>query len=69
MARPRNIVKTVLITISTTDAVRDYLEELTATGLFGKNAAETADRLLKRAIEDQVRAGTVRKQVRRSKVR
>jgi len=43
MARQKNIVETVQITVSVTEAVRAQLETLTESGLFGKNAADTAN--------------------------
>lgn len=61
MARPRNIVETVVITISTTAAVHAYLEGLAETGLFGKNAAEAAERLVALGIQDQIKQGTIAK--------
>ena len=46
MARPRNTVKTVQITISTTHMNKNYLETLVGHGSYGKNAAEAAERLV-----------------------
>ncbi len=50
MARAKNPVETVQITVSTTNKVREYLEELTATQLYGKNVAETANVLISEQI-------------------
>ena len=52
MARPRNITDTVRISLSTSPQVRQFLEELAATGFYGKTAAEVAERLLSRKILD-----------------
>jgi hypothetical protein len=52
MARPKNTTETVQITISTTQQVKDLLEELSRTGFYGKNAAETAHLLLTEKIRD-----------------
>ena len=52
MARPKNSLDTIQITISTTAQVRDVLERLTSTGLYGKNAADTAQALLKERIRE-----------------
>lgn len=60
MAKPRNPVRSEKFTITTTPRVRLYLEQLVATGLYGKNAAEAADRLLSRGIEALIKDGTLR---------
>ena len=52
MARPKNTLDTVQITISTTPQVKDLLEELTSLGFYGKNAADTAHALLKERLRD-----------------
>lgn len=52
MARPKNTTETVQITLSTTSQVKELLEELSKTGFYGKNAAETAHVLLKEKIRD-----------------
>jgi hypothetical protein len=46
MARPKNSAETVTITISTTLVIKAYLEALVEDGLYGKNIAEAAERLL-----------------------
>lgn len=51
MARTPNTIKTSPLTVSITPAVKDYLEQLTNSGLWGKNAAETANLL----ISDRIR--------------
>jgi hypothetical protein len=50
MARPLNTVGTVTLTISTSQRVKSALEALTKTGFFGKNAAETAERIVSQRI-------------------
>jgi hypothetical protein len=54
MARQKNSVETVQITISVTEKVRDQLEVLTSTGYYGKNAAETANSLIAERIRQLV---------------
>lgn len=51
MARPRNLLKTQRITLSTSEQIGEYLEELANMGLWGKNATDAAERL----IADQIR--------------
>ena len=57
MARPKNTLKTVQITISTTEQVKELLESLTETGIYGKNAADTAQRLMLERIRDLQKDG------------
>jgi hypothetical protein len=59
MPRTPNKVRTVTITVSTTPPVYDHLAELVATGLFGKNPAEAAERLIARGIEQFLSDGTL----------
>ena len=59
MPRPKNTLETVQITISTTKQVKDLLDRLTETGLYGKNAADTAQALLKERIRDLREKGQV----------
>jgi hypothetical protein len=59
MGRPRNNVATVTLTLSTTERVKEYLEQLVAGGLFGKNAAEAAERLVARSVEGLLRDGSL----------
>lgn len=56
MARAKNSVESVQITISTTKVVRAYLELLTEEGLNGKNVAETANVLITERIKELVRS-------------
>ncbi len=57
MAREKNIVESVQITLSTTSRVRDYLEELALMGLYGKNVAEAAERLVSDMINQKINSG------------
>jgi len=50
--RPQNTVRTEQLTLSLPPAQRELLEELTLTGLFGKNAVETATLLLWQALHE-----------------
>ena len=59
MARKPNDLSTVKITISTTESVQRHLEDLVSGGLFGKNPAEAAERLVARGIENVLREGTL----------
>ncbi len=55
MARSKNSVETIQLTLSVTPAVRDYLVYLSESGYYGKNAADTATLLLSEKLR-QVRA-------------
>ncbi len=57
MARRANPLRTVTITLSTTPQVQQYLLRLVSTGLYGKNSAEAAERLLAHSIERLSRDG------------
>lgn len=57
MSRKPNRVETVPIRVSTTPQARALLERAVATGLYGKNVAEAAERLITRSLEDLVRSG------------
>ena len=59
MPRSPNHLPTVTITVSTTPQMRRYLVDLVATGLFGKNAAEAAERLIARSVEQLAREGVI----------
>jgi hypothetical protein len=59
MARKRNNLSTVTITISTTGKILSYLNCLVACGLFGKNPAEAAERLIARGIERLLQDGAL----------
>lgn len=57
MARSKNQVQTVQLTVAATPQMVEFLRQLTSTGLFGKNPAEAAERLLARALEERLRTG------------
>lgn len=59
MPRSPNRVPTVTITISTTPQVRRYLGELLSTGLYGKNVAEAAERLIAQSVERKAVEGAL----------
>ena len=59
MARQRNDLQTKTVTISTTPAVRKYLSRLVSTGLYGKNPAEAAERLVAGSLERLLKDGTL----------
>ncbi|HUE39431.1 MAG TPA: hypothetical protein VMR29_07995 [Candidatus Binatia bacterium] len=59
MPRSPNHLPTVTITVSTTPQIQNYLVRLVSTGLFGKNAAEAAERLIARSVESLTRDGTL----------
>lgn len=47
LARDENTIKSVIVKMSTTQAVCDDLDRLLATGYFGKTRAEAAEQLLR----------------------
>lgn len=59
MPRARNHVPTVTITISTTPQVQRYLVDLLSTGLYGKNVAEAAERLIAQSVERKAVEGAL----------
>jgi hypothetical protein len=61
MPKPRNSIPSETIKVTTTPAVRVYLEELVKEGLYGKNPSEAADRLLARGIENLIKEGALRR--------
>lgn len=61
MARSKNQLATELITISTTKPIKQHLESLVPTGLYGKNAADAAERLLAHALDLLIRDGTLKR--------
>ncbi len=58
MPRQKNAISSVQLTVSVTETVRDHRERMTETGMFGKNAAETANHLLIDAIRGYVEKGS-----------
>lgn len=65
MARNPNDIGTVQLTVSTTPPVKGYLEQLVSTGLYGKNSAEAAERLVARALEDLINRGALKREFKR----
>ena len=61
MARPKNTLDTVQITISTTPQVKAFLEDLTAQGIYGKNNADTAHALVKEKLRELLEKGHIGK--------
>ena len=57
MARSKNILKTIQLTISTTEPLVDQLEILVSTGLYGKNSTDAAERLIAKGIQELQREG------------
>ncbi|MGK0184436.1 MAG: hypothetical protein ACI9R3_000202 [Verrucomicrobiales bacterium] len=56
MARTKNSLETVQITLSTTLQIKNYLDQLTNSGLYGKNVAETATQLIQDRIKELLKA-------------
>lgn len=52
MPRESNPVKTKQITVSTTEQIHAFLQELTLEGLHGRNVAETANILISERIRE-----------------
>ena len=59
MARPRNKLDTIEVTLRTTPPVASYLDRLVQSGLFGKSRSEAAERLVTRGIEVLINDGTL----------
>ena len=57
MAKSPNTLDSVTITITTTPHVRGYLSELVTGGLYGKNVAEAAERLLAQVLDRLIEDG------------
>ena len=57
MSRGPNVIQTVQVRISTTPAIEGHLERLVRTGLYGKNTAEAAERLIAEAVQRLLREG------------
>ena len=60
MPRKPNQLKTVPLPLSTTLQIEKYLRALVATGFYGKNPIEAAERLLARTLEDLAQRGIVK---------
>ena len=52
MARQKNTIETVQLTVSVSEAVREQLEAVTRTGLYGKNAADTANHFIQEKLRE-----------------
>lgn len=52
MARAKNNVDSIQITLSVTQAIRDLLDQLSDSGFYGKNAADTASLLLREKLRE-----------------
>jgi hypothetical protein len=52
MGRTPNTTKTVTFTVSTTPVVRACLEALVERGLYGKNVAEAAERIISHRLQE-----------------
>ena len=48
--RKPNSIGTVTIKVSTNPIIENYLEQLARTGLYGKNPAEAAERLIAEGV-------------------
>ena len=60
MSRPRHYHRTVPTTIATTSIQRAYLSTLVKSGLYGKNEADAAERLVAAGLQNLVKEGTLR---------
>ena len=58
MARQIYAISSVQLTVSVTERVREHLDRMTETGMFGKNAAETANLLLIDSIREYIEKGS-----------
>lgn len=61
MPKRRNSIVSNKISLTTTPVVLAYLEQLVAGGLYGKNNAEAAERLLARGIEALIKDGSLQR--------
>ena len=52
MAREKNKIESIQITLSVTEPIRVMLENLSVSGFYGKNAADTAGILLREKLRD-----------------
>lgn len=57
MPRRSNTIETVQVTISTSAQVRDLLETLARTGLYGRNPAEAASQLIQDRLRTMITSG------------
>jgi hypothetical protein len=61
MPRRPNDLKTEELTLATTPQVVAYLRHLLKTGLYGKNPADAAERLLARTLEQLLDDGRIKR--------
>jgi hypothetical protein len=60
MAREKNTIESIQITLSVTEPIRELLEDLARSGFYGKNAADTAGILLREKLREmRGQAGTI----------
>jgi hypothetical protein len=59
MPRKENSLPTSTTRISTNPVIRGYLEELVLTGLYGKNVAEAAERLITQELRRLIESGVL----------
>ncbi len=52
MAREKNKIESIQITLSVTEPIREMLENLSLSGFYGKNAADTAGLLLREKLRE-----------------
>ena len=52
MAREKNKIESIQITLSVTEPIREMLESLSLSGFYGKNAADTAGLLLREKLRE-----------------
>ena len=62
MARRKNTLRTKELRVSTTHVVHSYLQSLVETGLYGKNPAAAAERLIERGLERLIETGVLLRQ-------
>lgn len=55
MARTKNQIDTVNVTLAMTPKMVEYLKRLVDSGFYGKNHAEAAERLLAHALEEKLK--------------
>ena len=61
MAKGNNLIGTETITVSTTKPIKEYLEQLLQTGLYGKNAAEAAERVIVLGLDQLFENGRLKR--------
>lgn len=57
MAKPKNNIPSVTVTITTTPHIRELLSRLARMGFYGKNPSEAAERLIARTLELMIKNG------------